>query len=261
MSKKKYNTGKYYDQWTKNYLDTGYGNVIQAHRPENVNDLLLYIAKNANIKPGMKILDAGCGICGPAVFFAKNFDVQISAITISDNQKEIANEYIAKENQQNKIEIIKGDFHKLTDYYTDESFDLVIMLESFGHSHSPKQVFNGISRVLKKDGHLYIKDYFRKEFTGDRKRRTAMRNIVKNLNNAYSYNLPDLNESIKLLRLLDLELVYIQRNKLPLSNDNSVKEFETKHNIDIFNNGFHYQVLEPLEIYFKKLSDIDAEIK
>ncbi len=252
---------KYYDKWTPHYLQSGYGHIIQAHRPADVTQLLQHIAHNSGIRSGMKILDAGCGICGPAVYFAKQFDISITALTISKVQTEIARKYVADNGLSDKIEVVAGDYHQLAKLFPEESFDLVIMLESFGHALNPELVLSGVNKVLKKEGHIYIKDYFAKEVTGDAIRKKAMKRIIANMNKTYTYNLPDLNRTVKILRELDLELQYIVRNKIPLANDDSVLSFEKTHGIDIFEGGFHYQILEPLELYFKKLTDIDAPIK
>ncbi|MBN2776019.1 MAG: class I SAM-dependent methyltransferase [Bacteroidales bacterium] len=257
---KKNKTGTYYDEWTEHYMNTGYGNVIQAHRPADVNQLLDYIALNANIKDGMQILDAGCGICGPAIFFAQKFNIKITALTISPKQSEIAKNLIEENNLSSKIDVMVGDYHHLDKYFEPQSFDLVIMLESFGHCLSQKKVIAGINNVLKDDAHLYIKDYFKKGFNGSSKRRSDMKKIMKNMNKIYSYNLPDPEETYKILRSMDMEMIYMQRNKLPLFNDDSVKQFEKNHDIDVFMGGFHYQILEPLELYFKKPGNIDADI-
>src|SRR6056297_890934 len=109
----KQNTEKYYDSWTEKYLNSGYGNIIQAHRPTNVEDLLNYTAKKAGIKDEMKILDAGCGVCGPAVFFAKKFDIKIEALTISEVQLNHSKKLINQNELNNKIKLFKGDFHNL----------------------------------------------------------------------------------------------------------------------------------------------------
>ncbi|HOY38232.1 MAG TPA: class I SAM-dependent methyltransferase [Bacteroidales bacterium] len=251
---------QYYDQWTHHYLSSGYGHIIQAHRPADVTELLEHIAKNAGIRNGMRILDAGCGICGPAVYIAKHFDVNITAITISKVQADIAAEFVAENGLSDRIEVIAGDYHSLDDLFPEASFDLILMLESFGHAVNPAQVLTCANTVLKKGGHIYIKDYFAKEITGNTLRRKNMKRIIANMNKVYAYNLPDINQTIKTLRTLDLELQYIVRNKVPLANDDSVLDFEKKHGIDIFEGGFHYQILEPLELYFKKLIDVDAPI-
>ena len=40
----------------------------------------------AEIKPGEKILDAGCGVGGSSVFLAKNFECEEEGITLSKQQ-------------------------------------------------------------------------------------------------------------------------------------------------------------------------------
>lgn len=260
MSKYSKNVKNYYNKWTPKYLESGYGNIIQAHRPANVEELLDYIAEKSGIKNGMRILDAGCGVCGPAIYFAKKFDVQITAITISEKQVEIAQKLIKEANLSDKIEVLLADYHNLKTLFNKNSFDLAIMLESYGHSQSPKKIFEGLEFVLNKEAHVYIKDYFKKPLTGSKERKKAMKRVIKNMNDVYSYNLPSLEETIQLIRDTDLELKYITRNQLPLQNDESVLSFEEIHGIDLFEGGFHYQILEPLELYFKKLTDIDAPI-
>lgn len=250
----------YYDTWTKHYLKSGYGNVIQAHRPAETNELLAYTASQADMKDGMHILDAGCGVCGPAVFFAQKFDVQIQAISISEEQVKLAQKKIAKNNLGNKISAIEGDFHKLDTFYEKETFDLIIMLESYGHAKKHKQVLQSAEKVLKKGGQIYIKDYFRKEFTGNRKRRLGMKRAMRNMNKVYAYNLPDLTETIRILRRLDLNLIKVNRHNLPLDNEKSVQQFEKEHGIDLFEGGLHYLFLEPLELLFVKPENIDAPI-
>ena len=52
------------------------GTLVSAKDP--YRDTNLYLAERAGIKAGMKILDAGCGACGPAIDIAQHFpDTQI----------------------------------------------------------------------------------------------------------------------------------------------------------------------------------------
>jgi len=257
---KKKTVERYYDQWTRCYLENGYGDIIQAHRPKDVNELLQYISQSAGMKNGMKILDAGCGICGPSVFFARHFDVHITAITNSSEQVKLSNENIKRNSLNNKIEVFKADYHELGRYFEKESFDLIIMLESFGHAVSQKEVLAGTEQVLKKEGCLYIKDYFAKEITGSRERKAGMKKAMKNMNKVYAYNLPDLNSTIQTLRKLNMNLQFVKKTDVPLYNVDSVVAFEKQHNIDIFDGGFHYLFLEPLELYFRKPTEIDELI-
>lgn len=251
---------KYYDKWTIHYLDSGYSNVIQAHRPTNIEDLHKYTAKSAGIKDGMKILDVGCGVCGPAVYFAQHYDVKIDALTISEEQIKYSEKFIAEKNLNNKIKLIKGDFHFMDTYFEKETFDLIIMLESYGHAKHHKKLIQSAEKVLKKKGRIYIKDYFQKELTGSKQRKKGMKRAIKNMNKTYAYNLPDLNNTIKYLRANDMTLIQVNRHQLPLDNEKSVQQFEEKFNIDLFEGGFHYRFLDAMELLFRKPTDPDEII-
>ena len=133
------------------------------------------------------------------------------------------------------------------------------MLESFGHSRNPKKTVSSLNYVLKNEGYIYIKDYFQKHITGNKERKAAMKKVIRNLNKAYAYNLPDIERTISYLRELNLALIYITRNKLPHHNE-LVINFEKEHGIDLAEGGYYPQIVDPLELYFKKLTDIDEPI-
>src|SRR5258706_6001529 len=80
---------QYYEEWTPRYIES-FGEVFQGRSAQNLDQLMDYYIQSAGIKPGMKLVDAGCGICGPAIMLAKKTDVQIDAVTISEEQAKIA---------------------------------------------------------------------------------------------------------------------------------------------------------------------------
>jgi len=261
FSKKLKKVADYYNKMTSLYIESGYGDVIQAHRPADVNELLRHIVQNAELANGLKILDAGCGIGGPAIYIAKHFDVHISAITNSQEQLKLALKKVEEAGLQAKINVIYGDFHKLDKLFAAESFDRVLMLESFGHAVCKKMLLKGVHHVLKNEGFIYIKDYFQKEINGTPQRRKGMRKAIQNMNRHYAYNLADLNKTIKILRELNFDLKYIKKNELTVDTQTHVQTFEHINNIDLFEGGFHYLFLDALELYFKKPGNIDGLIE
>lgn len=76
-----------------------------------------------NLKPGMKVLDVGCGIGGPAREIARFSDVQITGVNNNDFQIGRARKYTSRAGLSDKVTFAKGDFLKLTEQFGNDSFD------------------------------------------------------------------------------------------------------------------------------------------
>lgn len=62
---------------------------------EAQHDKMDLIAKKMNLKPGMKVLDIGCGWGGLAKHLAKNYGVNVVGITISKEGARYAQDFCA----------------------------------------------------------------------------------------------------------------------------------------------------------------------
>lgn len=239
----------YYNTTTEGYLKT-YGRTIQAFRPKNENDLHRYVMKSAGLKSGMKVLDAGCGVAGPASYFAKWKNIDITGLTISEKQVEIANEYLKSKWLRGKVNVLHGDYHKMSNYATPEAFDRVLFLESLGHSHQPEVAVKQAFKMLKSGGAVYIKDFFPYEIE-DLELAKKYKRVVSNINNAYAYHVLDLNQLISSLRRAGFDVGFIR--KFNFKDD--IKEraaFESMEKIDLFEEMQEFRVAEWLELYFVK---------
>ena len=243
---------KYYDDMPPGYLDT-YGETIQGCRikdksADSLNDFLM---KSSGLIDGMTILDAGCGVCGPSIYFAKNLDLQIEALTVSGLQVKIANERVISENLTEKIKITKGDYSYLDKYYSPDKFDQVLFLESLGHAENSSKVIESAYNVIKPGGYIYIKDYFPLEsYTGSQKKR--LKRVIKNLNSSFCYNTLDLNNCLTALRKTGFQITFIK--KLDFQIDFEVSyTFEEKFKIDVWDGKEHFKVAEWLEIKCQKI--------
>jgi ubiquinone/menaquinone biosynthesis C-methylase UbiE len=176
-----------------------YGDIIQAYRTRNVEDYLDYTIKSAGIEDGMIILDAGCGIGGPATYFASKKNIQVEGCTISDKQAEMAQAKIAEKGQQDKVRIIRADYHDIDTLYPADHFDRVVFLESFGHSPDKKKLIEAAWKVLKPGGYLYIKDLFEREAGGDDDMR-RIKEICLEINQGYQYAIADLHDVLSHIR-------------------------------------------------------------
>jgi SAM-dependent methyltransferase len=73
------------------------------------------------VKPGQHILDIGCGLGGPARYFAVNFQCKVTGIDITPPFVDAANKLTALLGLQSRVAIEKGDGERLP--YPDSAFD------------------------------------------------------------------------------------------------------------------------------------------
>jgi sterol 24-C-methyltransferase len=109
-----------------------------------------YLAHHINIKEGMRVLDVGCGVGGPAREIAKFTGAHITGLNNNDYQIERATHYAAKEGLSDQLDFVKGDFMQMS--FPDNSFDAVYAIEATVHAPSLEGIYGQIFRVLKPGG-------------------------------------------------------------------------------------------------------------
>ncbi len=186
----------YYDTMTEVYLKY-VGTSLQAiqlshSRRNTAKTTNLYLASRAGIQSGHRILDCGCGVCGPSIDIALNTQgVHIDAITLSEVQAKIAKRLIQQARLSSRIQVYRGDYHDLP--FFDSSFDVVFFFESAGYAYDRQRLFEEVFRVLRPRGKLYIKDvYFldKEGASSEEKREMA------EFNRIFAYKTPTLEEHI-----------------------------------------------------------------
>lgn len=241
---------EYYNKMTTSYLDI-YGDVIQAFRPTDTEKLLDYIGRSAGLNWNLNVLDLGCGVAGPAIYFAKKWNVNIDGVTISEVQFDEGNKSIENARLQDKIRLILGDYHQLEQSnLKDNYYDVVLFLESLGHSDNIKLAIEQVANKLKKGGVLYIKDFFKKKVK-DIEEQKLIDKIIENINQHYSYNTLDLSALKNAILDVGFNIVFIK--PLDFIDDITVRyNFEKENKLDIFE-GLEINPADWLEIKCIKL--------
>jgi sterol 24-C-methyltransferase len=75
------------------------------------------------LRPGMKVLDVGCGIGGPAREIARFTDTHVTGVNNNDYQLDRARKWTAKAGLTHLVDFKKGDFMKLSEQFGENSFD------------------------------------------------------------------------------------------------------------------------------------------
>ncbi|KAJ1646520.1 Delta(24)-sterol C-methyltransferase [Coemansia asiatica] len=112
---------------------------------------------SARIAPGMKVLDVGCGVGGPARECIRFTGAHVTGLNNNDYQIQRANIYAAKHKQENYSTFVKGDFMDMP--FEDNSFDAVYAIEATCHAPVLKGVYSQMYRVLKPGGYFAIYEW------------------------------------------------------------------------------------------------------
>jgi sterol 24-C-methyltransferase len=104
------------------------------------------------LKAGMRVLDVGCGVGGPAREIARFADVTVIGLNNNEFQVNRARRYTAKAGLSDQVTFVKGDFMKLSEQFGENYFDAVYAIEATVHAPSFEGVYGEILKVLKPGG-------------------------------------------------------------------------------------------------------------
>lgn len=190
---------QHYDRFTDIYV-RHYGNILQSYRPFDLAQMMQDEMQRIKLRNGMRILDAGCGVCGPAIYFASKLNLSFECITISQVQVDISCKNIAENNLTDTIKVRKGDFHYLSEQFPLNSFDRVLFLEALCHSNNFSKALSGAHAVLKPGGCIYIKDFVLIDWRHDKEKQAKQKLFAEHSYQEYHYQMYYLNEVKSLLR-------------------------------------------------------------
>ena len=111
-----------------------------------------YISDRLGLKPGVVVLDAGCGVGGPMREIAHHSGARIVGVTIVPQQVEKARRYNERAGLSQQCEVMLADFMDLP--AADASYDRVYAIGSTCHAPDRTRVFEELLRVLKPGGLL-----------------------------------------------------------------------------------------------------------
>ncbi|GAA5983238.1 hypothetical protein JCM11641_006860 [Rhodosporidiobolus odoratus] len=111
-----------------------------------------YLALQTGIKPGMRVLDVGCGVGGPAREISRFTDANVVGLNNNEFQVLRARKYTAKAGLSNQVSFVKGDFMALAEQFGENSFDAVYAIEATCHAPNWEGVYGQIFKVLKPGG-------------------------------------------------------------------------------------------------------------
>ena len=118
--------------------------------------LVEHLAETANIQPGARILDIGCGFGGSSIYLARNYHARCTGITISPLQVEMASADAAAAGASANFLCMDAE-----SMHFDDPFDVLWSVESISHYQDIPRFFSSAGRYLKPGGTLALTDWFK----------------------------------------------------------------------------------------------------
>jgi cyclopropane-fatty-acyl-phospholipid synthase len=108
-----------------------------------------HIAGKLLLRPGMRVLDIGCGWGGLALTLARDYGARVTGVTLSEEQLKLARERARKAGLEDRVEFHLMDYRKV-----EGPFDRIVSVGMFEHVGVPhyREYFSKVRELLTEDG-------------------------------------------------------------------------------------------------------------
>lgn len=141
-------------------LHFGFADGVTKNHTEALINQYKYVIDKGEIKRGMRVLDAGCGVGGAAIYIAQKTGAEVVGITLVEEQAAEANGNAGAANVSKLTKFVVGDYTKTG--FEPNSFDLVFGIESVCYAEPKASFLKEAWRVLKPGGKLVVTDGYRR---------------------------------------------------------------------------------------------------
>ena len=115
-------------------------------------DKKAHMAAKMNIKPGMKVLDIGCGWGGFALYLHKHYGCEVLGVALAPDQIAFCKERAKAEGVEDKVKFALMDYRDVQGEF--DRISSVGLLEHVGTPHYP-QFFQHTHKLLKPNGVMF----------------------------------------------------------------------------------------------------------
>ena len=115
-------------------------------------DKKAHIAAKLHLKPGMKVLDIGCGWGGLALYLHRHYDVDVLGVALAPDQIDFANERAAEAGVADRVKFELKDYRDVEGKF--DRITSVGLIEHLGTPHYPT-FYEHTHRLLADDGVMF----------------------------------------------------------------------------------------------------------
>lgn len=137
-------TSRYHPEWLLARLGSGSANALV---------LAEWLAEVLDLRPGMRVLDLGCGPAMSSIFLSREFGVQVWATDLWFNPSENL-QRIRDAGVEDTVFPIQSDARTLP--FADDFFDAIVSFDSFVYYGTDDHYLNYLARFVKPGGAVGI---------------------------------------------------------------------------------------------------------
>lgn len=148
-----------YEQgWSKDHIHYGFWFDDTRTHDESLINHTKEVLRYLDIKPGNRVLDAGCGSGGSSRYIVENYGVETIGVMLSPTLLAAANELSKNTCNNHLLSFYQKDY---TDSgFDDESFDRIFSIESVCQEPNKEKFISEACRMLRKNGKLVVADFY-----------------------------------------------------------------------------------------------------
>lgn len=153
-----------FDETYKNYKEDLYEAIRKENYGEDIGQTSWLTADEyksffslLNLSPDKKVLEIASGSGGPAIFMVKETGCHLTGVDINKNGIENAERLALENGLAERMKFIEADASKRLPF-SDESFDVIISIDSINHFKDRLETLKECYRLLKKGGQLLYTD-------------------------------------------------------------------------------------------------------
>ncbi|KAL8774323.1 MAG: hypothetical protein Q9209_001074 [Squamulea sp. 1 TL-2023] len=165
----------YYSLWGE-HIHHGYFLEANDTKERAQVQLIELLLERSQLDKGSTVLDVGCGIGGTTRYLALHHDCNVTGITISGKQVELASRLTRNQPNVGAVDVVSGsanlgngsarfievDAETMCDFFSyGETFDYVWISEALSHLPDKRLFFRSAFQLLRSGGKLVIADWFR----------------------------------------------------------------------------------------------------
>lgn len=137
----------------------GYADETTHGHTDALKNMNRVLADRAGVRPGDRVLDAGCGVGGSSLWLAQERDAEVVGITPVASQVAMARHYAARRGLADRVRFEQADYAATA--FPDGGFDVVWVLEALCHAPSKAAFYREAARLLRPGGRLVVAEYLR----------------------------------------------------------------------------------------------------